>query len=86
MSYDYEEVLKLRNELEEYASYEGTELGEVCNAIISVSGNLDYVSEGFAVAVVSEMKDQLANFKENFEWEEREETVTRKYRDLEYKY
>ena len=59
MAYDYEEVMKLQTELEEYAAYEGTELGEVCDAIINVSRNLDYVSEEFVEAILKEMKDQL---------------------------
>lgn len=86
MGYDYKKVMELQAELEEYAAYEGTELGEVCEAIINVSRNLDYISEEFADAVVKEIQSQLVNFKENFEWVEREETITRKYKDLEDKY
>jgi hypothetical protein len=78
--------MKLQAELEEYSKYEGTELGEVCGAIISTSYNLDYVSDEFAEALIKEMKDQLRNFKKNFEWIEREETVTRKFKELECKY
>ena len=44
------------------------------------------LSDEFVKAVLKEMENLLSNFKENFEWVEREDIVTRKYKDLECKY
>ena len=59
-------------ELEEYTRYEGSEIGDVCNLLISLHSYPDYLSSEFKEALEKEMKEQLINFKENCKIVERE--------------
>lgn len=87
MTYEeYEKAQDLANELSEFSEGEGTEIEEACSSLIHLMGYPDYVSDEFYAALVEEVKKQLQNFKENYEWVEKEETFTRTVRYLEYKY
>lgn len=78
-----EERFKLCRELEKYAEVEGTEVGEVCQLLIQLAGDEDYVSEKFHKALVKEIKDQLKNFKRYYKIVEQTETITVTRRELE---
>jgi hypothetical protein len=84
MSYDYDEICNLREELDPYVELEGTEIGEACSALIRLSHYPDYISEECLAAVVTEMKTQLEMFKDQCTIVESEETFTRKVRDLDW--
>lgn len=70
--------------LRRYAELEGTELGELCLALVSVAYRAEYASDDFATALEKELTAQLDNFKENATIIEREETFTRKVAGLEW--
>jgi len=61
----YENILEMNNELNEYIELEGTELGEVCSYLVSISHYWDYLSEEFQKCLESEIKSQLDYFKNN---------------------
>lgn len=81
---DYDRLNAVATELRKYASVEGTEIGEMCTALIQASHFTDYVSEEFATALLTEMEEQLQNFQENSRIVEHEETFTRKVVYLEW--
>lgn len=81
---DYNHIRRVAVALQEYAPLEDTEIGEACLALIQLSRCVDYVSEEFAVALLTEMEEQLQNFRENARIVEREETFTRTVVSLEW--
>jgi hypothetical protein len=85
MSYDYDAIQDLQNALEVYVELDGTEIGEACAALISLSGYPDYIGEECLTVVVKEMKEQLQNFQENYIIVEGEYTHTVLTRELELK-
>ena len=82
----YDELMEMREELEEYASWEGSELGEMTNALIHLSHYPDYITEDLLKCLYREMQYTLMMFKRDTEWVEREETITRKVKELEWKH
>lgn len=60
-----EKLRKMVEELQEYAGLEGSELGEVCHALVYLSNYGSYVSDAFYEALYTEIESQLANFKTN---------------------
>jgi len=77
MENDQDEMLEICDALEEYAELEGSELGEACNLLITLT-NFDYCfSESFNNSLVEEIKQQLQNFKDNSKITKKE--VTRSY-------
>ena len=46
-SMNSEEDQKIITELNEYAQYEGSEVGEACNIIVHLANYPDYVSDSF---------------------------------------
>jgi len=81
---NYEELLKLSDELQEYTDIERTELGEACLLLTSLISYGDYISEQFSQALEREIEAQLKNFKENSRIVESEISGKRKYIDLEW--
>ena len=77
--YDIENEIE---ELEKYANIEGSEIGEVCELLISLARYPDYISTNFSECLVNEIISQLKNFKNNFKIVEREVTYTNKYLEL----
>jgi hypothetical protein len=73
-----------REELEKYARLEGTEIGELCFALLHVANLLSCASEEFHAAVVKEIIVQLEMFKAQTKIVEREVTRTQKYNELEW--
>lgn len=71
-------------ELRKYADLEGTEIGELCNALIAVAYRAEYSSEEFIAALDKELTEQLDNFKQNATIVSRDETFTRKVIELEW--
>ena len=51
-------------ELEKYADYEGTELGEMCQSLVRIAHYPDYISEELRQTVAQEIVDTLAVFHE----------------------
>jgi len=73
------------NELEEYTQLEGTEIGELCNALIAVAHRKDYCSsKKFIKALEQEIDEQLKNFKDHCKIVEREVVTKDKVRELEW--
>ena len=58
-----EKANKLEEELNVYINLEGTEIGEACNLLTSISHYQDYVSKKFYDALLNEMEEQLHMFK-----------------------
>jgi hypothetical protein len=72
-------------ELEKYANLEGSELGELCQALIAVARYPDYCcSKKFFKAVEQEIDAQLKNFQDHCKIVDREEPSTRRIRELEW--
>lgn len=82
---DYERVLEIQKELEEYANWEGTELGEMTSALISLSHYPDYMTEDLWKVVYRELEYTLKMFQQQTRWVEKETTYTRKVKELEWK-
>ena len=57
-----------KNKLEEFADLEGTEVGEMCQALLQLASYPDYMSEELRNAVAKEMMEQVQWFEENYEW------------------
>lgn len=82
---DYNELMGLCEELDEYAKLEGTEIGETCEALIQLTSFLDYVSVKFRKSLEVEISRQLKNFKDNSKIIEREVNMkVFKVRELEW--
>ena len=71
-------------ELETYADLEGTEVGELCHSLITVSHYPDYMDEVFEKALIKEILSQLVNFKNNATIVEKDETYTQKTKRIEW--
>jgi hypothetical protein len=81
----YENVLEMNNELNEYIELEGSELGEVCGYLVSISHYWDYLSKGFQKSLELEIKSHLKYFKKNCKIVERPvEKVVTTIRELEW--
>ena len=73
-----------RNELEKYAILEGSEIGELCIALLHVANFASYMGDDFHAALVEEIKGQLEMFKNDTKIIETERTHTEKYTELEW--
>lgn len=67
-----------------YAELKGTEIGELCDSLISVAYSVDYASEEFKIALDKEITLQLENFQENSTIVQVERTHTRMVTTLEW--
>jgi len=71
------------NQLREYADADGTEYGEVINAMIEVLHRRDYIQNSeFEKELVEELTETLKYFEANFKWVETQETFTHKVVNL----
>ena len=89
MKMEMEEVYNIGHEiqeLEKYAQLEGSEIGELCSALIQTTYLTTCASDNFRAALVKEIKDQLKMFKDNTEIVEKEITSTQKCTELEWLY
>lgn len=75
---------KIIEELEDYATLDGTEIGEACFLLMRLTNYPDYVSDEFYNSLEKEIKEQLDNFKTYTQIVEFEETVITKRRELEH--
>jgi hypothetical protein len=57
-----------KNRLEEFADMEGTEVGEMCRALLVLAQFPDYMSDTLRDTVATEIMEQLKWFEENYEW------------------
>lgn len=74
---------KVIDKLYEYASIEGSEIGELCHDLLGILQYKDYfMTKKIAKALEDEIKAQLANFEEHSTIEEREKTNVSKYKYL----
>jgi hypothetical protein len=78
------DVSKQAEELEEYAEMCNDEVGEASSALVNMLSYTEELSPEFEIAVKKEILRQLKMFKECTKIVETEETITRKYRDLEW--
>lgn len=81
---DYDRLRKAAYDLQIYAELEGTEIGETCMALITISHFTDYVSEEFAQALLTEIEEHLSTFQQDARIVEHEETITRKVSYIEW--
>lgn len=72
------------SELNEYAHFEGSELGEACVMLLSLYGMRDCLSPSFAIAMNKEITLQLRNFKQQSKIVEEEIVHKEKIRRLEW--
>jgi hypothetical protein len=79
-----EKFNKLCLDLREYATLEGSEIGEYCNLLLAISEYRSMQSDSFSKALVEEMEEQLKNFQENCEIVEKEVTSTHLVKELEW--
>jgi len=80
---EFNELMQLCNELEEYSNLEGTEFGEVCNALILLANYYSILSEPLRKSVEEEIIANLNYFKENCVINT-EETIPVKVRKLDW--
>ena len=78
------EMHKERTELEEYARLEGTEIGEMCRALLQMADCATYVTDKFADALAKEILEQLEMFQTQTSIVEKEETYTTTVKRLEW--
>ena len=82
---DYTKLCDIAKELQEYADYEGSELGEYWSRLIELKDRAtDIASPEFMAAYIKEMEENLAYAKESFEIEEVVESTTTRYKQLKY--
>ena len=81
----HEQIQNIKKELAEYAQAEGTEIGEACDLLITISNFSNYLSVEFSNAVIKEMELHLGNFKSCYKIVESEIIQTIKCRSLEEK-
>lgn len=73
------------DELYEYVSVEDTEIGEVCQLLITLSQYKSYISPKFYNMLIKEIKEYLDNFKENAIIKEEEVITRERYKYIEWK-
>jgi hypothetical protein len=78
------DVSKQAEELEEYAEMCNDEVGQASSALVNMLSFTEELSPEFEMAVKKEILRQLKIFKECTKIVETEETITHKYRDLEW--
>ena len=62
----HEELEELTEELQEYASYEDTEVGEYWASLVHLERETDCMSDSFKVAYQQEVIETLQFIKENY--------------------
>ena len=82
---NFDEMTKLAEQLENYAWYDGSELGEACRYLINGVRLISYVSDEFYQALGKEIELQLENFKQNSRIVEKKEVTTQTHKELEWK-
>ena len=73
-----------RNELEKYAKLEGSEIGELCELLLTIANYGSYMGDEFHSALVEEIQSQLEMFKIQTKIVETEKTYNEKYTELEW--
>lgn len=81
---DYDRIAAVAEELQRYAVLEDTEIGELNRLLTQLIHYVDYASEEFAVALLTEMEEQLQSFQEGAKIVEKVETFTRTFTYLEW--
>ena len=80
-----EDFMKVQRDLAEYASVEGSEIGELCNTLDLLFGYRSYfISKNMERVLRQEIKAQLKNFRDHARIVEREQTYTHTIRELEW--
>lgn len=79
---NWEEISRMQGELEEFASYEGSEAGEYWSALTNFGSRTDMMSKEFEEVYIKELKSTLEWVKDNFELVEKEYTHTYKRKEL----
>jgi len=79
-----EELRYLAKELEIYAQLEQSEIGELTVKLINLVSSFPYMTTEFQDALSNEMLEMLMNFQANSRIVSKEETVTNKYKELEW--
>jgi hypothetical protein len=75
-----EDIKKLIDELKEYADWEGSELGELCQLVLDAYHRAEYASsEGFEKAMEEEIIALVNTFRNNTEVIEREIVIPEKH-------
>jgi hypothetical protein len=59
-----------KNQLEEFADWENSEVGEMCRALLQLARYPDYMSDTLRDTVAAEIVAQIKWFEENYEWVE----------------
>ena len=57
-----------KNQLEEFADWENTEISEMCYGLLRLAAVPDYMSENLRQAVAQEIVDMIKWSEECFEW------------------
>lgn len=83
---EFDELLKLCEELESYTQWECDSQTETCDLLIAMANYPDYVSDEFYDAVGQEIADKLENYKKYSRIIEKEELVKQKVKYLEWIY
>jgi hypothetical protein len=84
MASNYKKLQQLSAELMPYAELEGSEVGEVCDLMVQLSGYEPYISAAFSKALEKEMTSQLKYFKANTKIVEEIEEVKHPVKRLEW--
>ncbi len=79
-----ENIGTILEELAEYASLEGDELGEMLSALITMYGKVSYTSEEFTAAVEKELREQIAWLRKHVKIVEREVKESYTIQELEF--
>lgn len=72
------------DKLKEYAELEGTELGEYLLALISLAKHINMASDSLEIALEHEIDLSLEYLSKSCKIIEIEETITRKFKQLEW--
>jgi len=83
MSKDTIDKLKIAK-LEEYAGYVNDEYGEYCYKLCALARDCYMMEQGLIKALREEIEARLSEFKSETRLVKKEETITRKYTELEW--
>jgi len=78
---------KIIEELEEYASLEGTEVGELCDLLLDTYRMMPYIRTAtFEKALRAEIKSHLKNFKKHAVIDTKTEETTHTWKELNWRF
>jgi hypothetical protein len=82
-----DKIYEIEDELFTYIEYDGTEIGELCERLLSLLHLRDYcLRDSFVEELEKEILEQYENFKNHATLTEKEETHTIKVISLEWEY